>query len=421
MKGIKTNNSCVSSRLPPLDENVEDRLEQRTAVLEALNDKLRLEIVGRVAVEQVVREERNRFRTLVETIPNGIVEFDLDGTIFFANAEFHRMHGYAEGTLVGKCLWDVLKSIFPDGRNLIEGQLRDQPCPTPQFNSFRTPHGKCIDHKIDWNYRRDADGNVTGIVAIIADVTGQRRAEEDARKHLNQLAHVARVFTMNQMVSGLAHELNQPLAAISNFAKACRYQMLESADMGRYALLNTLEQISSQADRAAQIIRRLRDFVHRADSNRTFENINELAEDVLELLKVEIRTHNIQMEISLADDLPRILVDRIQIEQVITNLLKNAMEAVLDLSAEKRRVAIRTALDAEKMLEVSITDSGIGIEAAESIHLFEPFYTTKQSGMGLGLSISRSIVESHGGRLEARKNEAMGMTFRFTLPMAGKD
>jgi C4-dicarboxylate-specific signal transduction histidine kinase len=299
MNSIKNNNFCEHTQTPLCGEKVKDRLEQRIAVLEALNDELRREIVGRTAVEQVVRDERNKL--------------------------------------------------------------------------------------------------------------------------LNQLAHVARVFTMNQMVSGLAHELNQPLVAISNFAKACRYQMLESADTGRYSLLNTLEQISCQADRAAQIIRRLRDFVDRTDSIRTFENINELVQNVLELLKIEIRTNNIQMETSLANDLPSIPADRIQIEQVITNLLKNAMEAMLDLSAEKRRATIRTALNVEKMLEVSIIDSGKGVEPAEFNHLFEPFYTTKQSGMGLGLSISRSIVESHGGRMEARQNEGMGMTFRFTLPMAGKD
>ena len=141
---------------------------------------------------------------------------------------------------------------------------------------------------------------------------------------------------MNQMVSGLAHELNQPLAAIVNFAQASRHRLLKSTVKCKQMLLDSIEQISLQADRAGQIIRRMRDFVRRADSSRTRENINEMVDNVLSLMQSDARTHNVQIKTILATDLPRVLVDRIQIEQVITNLLKNAMEATANLSPELR-------------------------------------------------------------------------------------
>ncbi len=184
--------------------------------------------------------------------------------------------------------------------------------------------------------------------------------------------------------------------------------------------MESIEQISLQADRAGQIIRRLRDFVRRADSSRSRENINDLVDNVLRLLEMEARAHNIRMEKALAADLPQVAVDRVQIEQVITNLVKNALEATRDLSAEPHLVTLRTEINAEGMLQVSVIDNGKGIEVEELNQIFEPFYTTKQSGMGLGLSISRSIVEAHGGRLEAARNAKRGMTFRFTLPIAAE-
>ena len=228
------------------------------------------------------------------------------------------------------------------------------------------------------------------------------------------------MFTMSQMASGLAHELNQPLAAIANFAQACRYRILESTLKDRDKILESIEQISLQADRAGQIIRRLRDFIRCADSTRSQENINDLVDNVVSLMEIEARPHNIRLETVLAAELPKVAVDRVQIEQVITNLAKNALDAARDLSPELRSVTLRTEINAEKMLQVSVIDAGKGIAIDKLDQVFEPFYTTKQSGMGLGLSISRSIVEAHAGRLEAVRNADKGMTFRFALPVAAE-
>ena len=401
-------------------DDLEECLDQRTGALLSTNRELCEEITRRAAAEEALREERNRFRTLVETIPHGIVEHDIEGKITFANAEYHRMHGYPEGSLTGKCLWDVLKPTFPDAKEIIGIRILEQRPSCPTFRTFANSAGKSVDHRIDWNYLRDDNGNITGRVAIVADITQQCEAEEEARQHMDQLAHVTRVFTMSQMVSGLAHELNQPLAAIANFAQACRYRILISTLKDRSKILESIEQISLQADRAGQIIRRLRDFVRRADSTRSQENINDLVDNVLGLLEIEARPHNIRLETVLAAELPKVAVDRVQIEQVITNLVKNALDATRDLSPELRFVTLRTEINAQKMLQVSVIDAGKGIAGDELARAFEPFYTTKQSGMGLGLSISRSIVEAHGGRLEALRNANKGMTFRFALPIAAE-
>ena len=401
-------------------KDLEECRKQHAAILKVANRELDQEIARNAVAEQKVLEERNRFRTLVDTIPNGIVEIDTNWIITFANAEYHRMLGYPKGGLMGKCVWDILKPDSSDARQFFEKALREQPVPVGYLSRRLTLTGKYIDLKVDWNYKRDAEGNIMGFDVVITDVTRQHRAEEEAQQHLNQLAHVSRVFTMSQMVSGLAHELNQPLAAIANFAQACLYRIRKSSIKSRKTLLESIEQISVQADRAGQIIRRLRDFVRRADSSHSQENINDLVGDVLSLLEIEARTHGIQLETDLAADLPRVAIDRIQIEQVITNLVKNAMDATRHLPAELWRVTLRTEINADGMLEVSVTDTGKGIEAEQLNKIYEPFYTTKQSGMGLGLSISRSIVEAHGGRLEAARNDHRGMTFRFALPIAAQ-
>ena len=401
-----------------LRHDLEECLDERAAALLSTNQELCREISNRTAAEQALREERNRFRALVETIPHGIVEHDLEGRITFANAVYHGMHGYPEGTLVGQYLWDVLEPFFPEAKETITRNLVEQPLPMPAFHSFPTGEGKSVDQRIDWNYKRDGDGKVTGMVVVVSDISQQRQAELKAHQHLDQLAHVTRVFTMSQMVSGLAHELNQPLAAIANFAQACRYRILVSKLKERAKLLESVEQILLQADRAGQIIRRLRDFVRRADSTRSRENVNDLVDNVLSVLEIEARPHNIRLERLLGAHLPMIAVDRVQIEQVITNLVKNALDATRDLSVEQRRVTLRTEMNAERMLQVSVIDAGKGIADGRLAHIFEPFYTTKQSGMGLGLSISRAIIEAHGGRLDAVKTADRGMTFRFALPVA---
>jgi len=249
------------------------------------------------------------------------------------------------------------------------------------------------------------------------EIAAHAAAEQRARQRLNDAAHAERLSTMGEMVSGLAHELNQPLTAIAAYAQVCRHRLRASKDKHRDQLLEAAEQIAEQADRAGQIIRHLRDFVRRADSQRAAVDINEPVRDILVLLEVDARLRDVRLETVLDDSLPRVNVDRVQIEQVITNLVRNAMEAAEEVPRGLRAVTIRTTAKADGAIEVAVEDTGKGLPTKDVGRLFRPFYTTKENGMGLGLSISRSIIEAHGGRLEAVSNAERGATLRFTLPV----
>ncbi len=397
-------------------EELVEKVEERSAVLRATNWELRQEIAHRAAAEQAAEDQRMRFLALVDTISYGIYELDLQGTIVFANAGLHRMLGYPPGSLIGKRANDVLslgKATFEERINFV---CKEKSEPKPFWGPQKTRSGEVVFFRIDWNYRHDDQGEVAGFVAVVSDVTKQRRLEEDLQSHVNQLAHVARVFTVTQMVSGLAHELNQPLAAIANYAQVCRFRLRRGEQEDVEVAGRSLEQIASQADRAGMIIRRLREFVRRAKSDRSLCDVNELLRDVLQLMEVELRAWRVVLKTEFTDDLPRVLVDRIQIEQVVANLVKNAVESMCDCEEDSRAAAIRTRLVGDQ-IEIAVIDAGAGIEPEAMKRLFESFYTTKSDGMGLGLSICRSIVESHGGKLEAFQNSDRGMTFQFSIPV----
>ncbi len=326
-------------------DELEDQVEARTAVLKATNRELRQEIVQRALAEGALREKEEQYRTLVETLPHGIQEIDLEGTITFASAACHRLYGFPDGAMVGTRVWDVIASRVEQNslREHFKTMVNGQQKPTPYFGQDRTKDGKVIDVRVDWDYKRDNAGKLTGIVAVLTDITDQRRAEEQARRRLDDLAHVVRLSTMGEMVSGLAHELNQPLAAIAGYAQACRYRAQILKGKGRDEVLDFVGQISEQANRAGEIIRHLKDFVRRADSGRSPIDISDLICDVAVLLEVEMRLHDVRLNLELDRSLPEVNVDRIQIEQVVTNLVYNAIEATQEVPQEYRTVTVRTS------------------------------------------------------------------------------
>jgi len=405
------------------NDELEDRVERRTEALLALNDNLQEEITRRSAVEAALRKEERQYRNLVDIIPYGVHEVDARGIITFANAMSHRIFDREEGDLVGHAIWDVVE---PDSeRDRLQEYFRsvveDQPKPCPYFGQNRTRDGRLIDTRTDWDYKRGDQGEITGFVAVMTDITEQRRTEEEAQRRLDQLAHVSRLSTMGEMVSGLAHELNQPLAAIANYARTCRHRIGNAGLSNCGEVLDSIERIVEQAHRAGEIIRHLREFVRRAETGRVAVDINDLVRDVVILLEVQTRLHDVSLELIIEDELPEVHVDRIQIEQVITNLVTNAMEATQQVPRGQRKVTIRTAAAPVGRLMVSVEDTGGKVQEADIDQWFEPFYTTKSNGMGLGLAISRSIIATHGGRLEATPNNELGTIFRFTLPAQNEE
>jgi two-component system sensor kinase FixL len=218
---------------------------------------------------------------------------------------------------------------------------------------------------------------------------------------------------MGEMASALAHELNQPLSAIANYMKGSR-RMLEAGTDDRSALLrDAMDKAAEQALRAGQIIRRLRDFVARGESERRVESVKKLVEEASALALVGAKDLGVRVRFQFDPTIDLVLADKVQIQQVLLNLLRNAVEAME--SSHRRELAISTAADKDGMLAISVADTGSGISPDIASHLFQPFITNKRHGMGVGLSISRTIVEAHGGHIGANPNPAGGTTFRFTL------
>jgi PAS domain S-box-containing protein len=256
-----------------------------------------------------------------------------------------------------------------------------------------------------------ADANVQ----LRLEMEERRRAEDEARQHQAELWHVARLNAVGEMVAELAHELNQPLSAISNYAQACARLLCSRSDDDREKLLAAVEQVRAQADRAAKITQRLRHFVAKAEPVRTVLDINRVVRDIAALLQVEAHVGLVDLRFDLVEPCPPVAADRIQIEQVIVNLLQNAFEAVRNSDAQPREVTIQTSTNHDGWIEVAVRDTGMGPPGGDFEQVFKRFFTTKPNGMGMGLSISRSIIENHGGRLWGAPNPDRGATFRFTL------
>jgi two-component system sensor kinase FixL len=251
---------------------------------------------------------------------------------------------------------------------------------------------------------------------FVRDLTEQQRTQASLQQLQSELVHVSRLSAMGEMASALAHELNQPLAAISNYMKGCRRLLASSSDPNATTIEAALDKAAEQAIRAGQIIRRLRDFVLRGESERRVESVSKLVEEAGALGLVGAREQGVLLKFDLdpANDL--VVADRVQIQQVLVNLLRNAMEAMAE--SGRRELTVTNARVADAMIEIAVSDTGPGFAENVRSNLFQPFFTTKEAGMGVGLSISRTIIEAHGGQMRAETNEAGGATFRFTLPAA---
>jgi two-component system sensor histidine kinase TtrS len=262
------------------------------------------------------------------------------------------------------------------------------------------------------------------VSSAIRDVAKRKEAEQETRyriekeklaEHRAELARVMRLNTMGEMASGIAHELNQPLSAIANYAKGC-VRRLEQDASDREVLREAMQAIAGEAMRASEIIRSLKRYVKKCKPQRAMVDINSIVKHAAQLVVGEAHQHDVALEIRCAESLPEISADPIQLEQVVVNLLANGIDA-LEKSGSDRRLTVQTRLTLAGEVEVLVVDNGSGFSAECEHRIFEPFFTTKTHGLGMGLAISRSMIEAHGGRLQARRNEHAGATFLFTLPL----
>jgi len=263
---------------------------------------------------------------------------------------------------------------------------------------------------------RDESGKAIKHVGTVHDVTDRRRAEDEARQMQDRLTHFSRLSTMGEMAAGLAHEINQPLTAIATYAQASQ-RLLGQPDHDDADIAAALEQINAQALRAGEVIRRLRAFVKNREVKREPIDCARLLDDLSTLAETDARLHNVQLRIEVGEKLPLVHADPIQLQQVILNLVRNAIDAMLGIVDGEREVVLAARLTPQGEVEFSVADRGPGLAPGAVEHIFNPFFTTKATGTGLGLAISRSIVRAHAGRLWHTPNAGSGLIFHFTLPV----
>jgi len=382
-------------------------------------------IVSRDVTRRLDTEQRLRLiQSAVEQVGESVTitdnQIDRPGPhIVYVNPVFTEMTGYTPEEALGRSP-RILQGPKSDRRVLarLHQSLRQG---IPFFGetiNYRRDGGEYV---VEWhvNPLRDGRGNITHWVAIQRDVTERKIAEDLARVHREELAHVTRLSTMGEMASGLAHELNQPLAAINNYASGA-LRRIERQTASTADLAQALQRVADQSNRAGQIIRRLRAFVVKRGTMRSPEHINGLIRETLALLEADIIEHQGKIKLDLIPDAecPLVHVDGIQIEQVLVNIIHNALEAMAACDPDLRQLVIATRCGDDHTVHVTLCDSGPGLTPSQRDHLFDPFFTTKNDGMGMGLTISQSIIQAHDGRIWVTLNPTgSGTTFHITLPL----
>jgi two-component system, LuxR family, sensor kinase FixL len=365
-----------------------------------------------------------RFRLVVEAAPSGMVMVDRTGAIVMVNTQAERMFGYSRTELLGRSVEILVppryRAHHPGLREGFFGEPRARPMGTGRELYGLKKDGSAFPVEIGLNPIATDEG--TMVLSAIVDITERKAAEAALRgsegrlQELHaELLHVSRLSAMGQMAAMVAHELNQPLTAISNYMEAAAALLDRGGELPVARLRGAVSRAGEQAIRAGQIIQRLRGFVSRADSERRIEAVSPLVKEAAELalLGTKQKGVNIRVEENLGDAV--IFADKIQIQQVLLNLLRNAVEAVAEL--EHREVAL-VAETHDGMVRISVVDNGPGLPDDVKARLFQPFVSTKKTGMGMGLSICHGIVTAHDGHLWVEVNPAGGTIFRLMLPTA---
>jgi PAS domain S-box-containing protein len=362
-----------------------------------------------------LRRENEQLRALIENTSDIITIVNEDGTIRYESPSIERILGYLSEDLIGR---NVLDFVHPEDATAAERVLKlalHNPG-MPQSIELRFQHRDGSWRVLEVIGKRPTSPpGMDGVVVDSRDVTERKRIEAEARQHQEELSYLVRLSTMGEMAAGLAHELNQPLAAITNYAKGCARRI--ATGVGKPAeIVPALDKIAAQAMRAGDIIRRLRSLLRKGEVRQELVDVNELVREVARLLDAEAREHAVRLRLDLAPEVPQVCVDAIQVEQVLVNLVRNGLEALSGVEGEARELLLQTT-GTDDTLEVAVSDNGEGLSTDIAEKMFDPLFSTKSGSLGMGLSISRSIVEAHGGRLWVTANPGRGTTFRFTLPL----
>ena len=372
-----------------------------------------LDVVRDLVAELKSREAH--LRSILETVPDAMVIIDEVGLIQSFSTTAERLFGFTADEIRGRNVNALmpapyqqehdsyLKRYLTTGERRIIGTSRVVVGQRKDGSTF--PMELFVGEVLLQGKRQ--------FIGFVRNLTERHDRERRLHEVQAELLHISRLSTMGEMASTLAHELNQPLAAIANYLQGSRRLLKDSPDTRAPLILDALDKAAEQAVRAGDVIQRLRDFVARGETERRIESIKKLLEEASALALVAAKEKSVRVSFELDPAVDLVLVDKIQVQQVLLNLLRNAIEAME--SSDRRELAVTTAPAGDGMMTIDVADTGCGIAPEIAPRLFLPFVTTKRQGMGIGLSISRTIIESHGGQMTAQPNPGGGTIFRFTL------
>jgi PAS domain S-box-containing protein len=368
--------------------------------------------------EDALRASEERWRTVYQTASVGIATSDDNRRILTANQALQRMLGYTEAELQ-TLRWPDL--THEDDQALTREWITDLEAGRQQAyqveKRYRRKDGEFIWASVNASYVPATGASSAFFASIIVDITDRKQAEENLRRAQSELARVARVTTIGELGASIAHEINQPLAAIVASANACKRWLENGPNLDRAQ--ESLNRLISEANRASEVIRRIRSLTRNKAPELLRLDINEVIDEVLALTHGELQAKEVSVRKELRPDSPPILADKVQLQQVLLNLIMNGIEAMAGVMDRRRELAIKSQLSDHNDLLVTVQDSGIGFDPSDAERIFDAFFTTKPNGMGMGLSISTSIVEAHGGRLWTSPGVPHGAAFHFTVPTAG--
>jgi len=374
------------------------------------------DITARHAAETALRESESKFRLLVENQNDLVLRIDRSGAVAFASPSSAHVLGQSAESLLGRPLTLWVHEEDQASTQLAWASAWSPPCHARFENRVCTHAGwRWLAWSVSAIPGDVAEGAACAVVATARDITDRRRAEEQSRQHLQQLAHVARVSSMGEMASAIAHEINQPLTAITSYSDAC-VRMLRANTADPDELLQAMERVAAQAQRAGDVVRRMRSFVRGDEGEIHPVQVNFLVREVHRLAAPEARQGGVTLEVATDDAAGEVLADSIQVQQVLLNLVRNAIEAVGMVERPDRLVRVATQVTDDGQVVIVVEDNGPGLPVEHRARIFEPFFTTKADGMGIGLALSRSIVDAHGGRIHAEDAPGGGARFRVVLP-----
>ena len=362
----------------------------------------------------LAQSDHELLASIVEGSQDAIIGKTLDGTVTSWNPAAEAIFGYSAAEMLGRSITAVFPPELVAEEVVILGRIRRG----EQIDHYETvrlhKQGRRIDVSLTVSPIRDPEGRIVGASKIVRDITEQKQLRGRLAEVQNELLHVSRLNDMGQMASAFAHELNQPLTAIGSYLAGAR-RLLEAGDVA--GAMDGCDRAAQQLARAGDVIRRLRAFVSKGEVARRNEHLGVVIEEAATLALMGASAQNVTTEVRVAEDATLASIDRVQIQQVLVNLVRNAAEAMT--GAADSRLVISTRAAADGMIEVEVADSGPGLPEEVLAKLFLPFITTKATGMGVGLSLCRSIIESHGGEISAANPATGGAVFRFTVPAGG--